>query len=138
MGLLHCLAGSISGTVIVCYTRALRKQPYFSRPWEHVIFGVAGGAWMADFILRSEKFYEDWAEKVSPRPPPRRTPPLRILISSPPPRSSFARRWLGTAASSTRNIAGCSVRSMPTTSPRTPRPPAEDANGAGARLRVGA
>jgi len=63
MGLLAGLIGSSSGMMIVCYTRALRKVPLFSKPWEHVIFGVIGGWWGAHKLLQAESYCEEVAKQ---------------------------------------------------------------------------
>lgn len=57
MGLIAGLTGSVFGTFTVVYTRALGKRTLFSKPWEHVIFGVGGGYLFGNAMVRAEAYY---------------------------------------------------------------------------------
>jgi len=59
MGLIAGLTGSTLGTFIMVYSRALGKRPLFSKPWEHLIFGVGGGYLFGNAVVRGEEYYKN-------------------------------------------------------------------------------
>ena len=49
---------------VCCYCRALSKRAFFSKPWEHVIFGVFGGGYVFNKIVSGEEYWANMTERL--------------------------------------------------------------------------
>jgi hypothetical protein len=69
MALPHIL-GALAGVSVTCFKNGLCSLPYYRKPWEHVITGIAGAytfQYIVDMeeevVAKIEKYYADLEAK---------------------------------------------------------------------------